>query len=83
MHVGENTVLKALFPFSRRSTTVGSLIVTVIGYLIAGALTFFLCSWLAELWLIGRAFDITLSVIYFYLFAGIIVSVLIFLGIIK
>ncbi len=76
-------MLKKLFPFSYRANYVGGLVVAVLGYLIAGALISFLCSWLASLWLVGWIFHIILSVIDLYFFVGIIVSVLVFLGIVK
>ncbi len=76
-------MLRTIFPFSYRAKTVGGLVITVLCYLVAGALVSFLFSWLASLWLIGWVFNIVLSVIDLYFFAGIIVSVLVFLGIVK
>ncbi len=76
-------MLKKIFPFSYRANNVTNLIITVLVYLVAGALISFLFGWIGAIPLVGWVIGVLISIIDLYLFVGLVVSVLVFLGIVK
>ncbi len=79
----EAFMLKTLFPFSCIAESVRGLVISLVGYLLVGAVISLFFSWLAGLWIVGWIFKLLFSIIDAYCFVGMVVAVLIFLRIIK
>ncbi len=76
-------MLKKVFPFSYRADTAVNLAITVICYLVVGALVSFLFGWIGSIPLVGWVIGVVISLIDLYLFIGLVVSVLVFLKVVK
>ena len=76
-------LLRAIFPVSYKSKDVAGLIISILIYLVAGAVLGGVLGFLATLWLVGWLFGIIGSLVGIYCTAGIVISVLVFLNILK
>ncbi len=76
-------LLRALFPVSYKSKDVAGLIISILIYLVAGAVLGGVLGFLGKLWLVGWLFGIIGSLVGIYCTAGIVISVLVFLNILK
>ncbi len=76
-------MLKKVFPFSYRADTAVNLAITIICYLVVGALVSLLFGWIGSIPLIGWVVGVVISLIDLYLFVGLVVSILVFLKIVK
>lgn len=76
-------MIQKLFPFSNRATDLTGLIISIAIYIVVSAIFSFLAWLLDKIPVIGWALDVVSWLIGLYAFIGIIVSVLIFLKVIK
>ena len=75
--------LKTAFPFSFRPADTRAFVITLVIYLILGAVIGGVISLLSHLWLIGWIFKIVGSLLDLYILVGIILTVLSFTGVVK
>ena len=76
-------LLRKYFPYSFRANDVGSLIVTILVYIIADVICGFVIGLLAKIPLLGVIFSLIGSLVGLYAFAGIVLSILVFVKVIK
>lgn len=75
--------LKKFFPFSWRATDVSGLIISLIIYLVGGAVATFLIGLLSGIPIIGIIFSLICGLIDLYALIGIVLAVLVFAKVIK
>lgn len=75
--------LKKLFPFSFKEMDLKALIITIVGYIIAGFLLGLVLGLLGRIPLIGWIFRLVRWLIELYITVGVILAVLKFLKVVK
>lgn len=72
-----------LFPISMRARDIVGLVVSILVYLVIGGAVTTVLGWLSGLLLIGWIFRVVSGIVDLYCLCGIIVSVLVYLKIVK
>ncbi|MEA4966245.1 MAG: hypothetical protein VB055_10530 [Oscillospiraceae bacterium] len=75
--------LKRYFPFSYRPVDTRAFVITLLIYVVIGAVVGTLIALFSHLWLVGWIFKILGSLFDLYILVGIIVTILSFVGVIK
>lgn len=75
--------IKTLFPFSFKTDSVKSLLITIVAYIVIGFVVGLLLGLLGKIWLVGWIFRLIAWIVRVYMLLGILFALLSFFKVIK